>query len=112
MTETTISFNSSGQALFSAEEVHRLMRVEFERAMRYEYSVACVLVQVDRIQALETMHGFDAKMEMLRMVVETMKKEIRCSDSWGAWSTTACSRSSRTRPVRTRSASRSASCAA
>lgn len=83
MTETTISFSSSGQALFSSEEVHRLMRVEFERAMRYSYNVACVLVQVDRLPALETVHGCDAKVEMLRTVVETMKKEIRCSDFLG-----------------------------
>jgi len=83
VTETTISFSSNSQGLFSSEEIHRLMRVEFERAMRYDYAVACILVQVDRLPALETVHGCDAKMEMLCTVVELMKKEIRGSDFLG-----------------------------
>lgn len=79
----TLSFSASGNALFSREEVRALMQVEFERAQRYSYSVACLLIQVDRLAEIRTIHGEESKEEVVMSVVDLVKKATREGDLLG-----------------------------
>lgn len=80
---STTSFTQSGVALFTPEEIHELMRVEFERAKRYGYAVACMMIMVDRLEQLHAVHGYEAKMEIIDSVIGVVKKETRASDFIG-----------------------------
>jgi diguanylate cyclase (GGDEF)-like protein len=42
---------------FSQAQILHLMKTEFARARRYGFPVSCMLVQVDRLEALVDMHG-------------------------------------------------------
>lgn len=82
-TFSTVGFTKSGQPLFTPEEVRKLMHVEFERAQRYGYPIACMMIQIDRIDPLHTIHGYESKEEVLRKVVDLVKRETRASDFLG-----------------------------
>jgi len=79
----TLSFSKSGRGLFTTEEVQRLMEIDFERARRYGYAVACLNIQVDRLQYLETVHGFESKQEILFAVADLVKGATRAGDLLG-----------------------------
>ncbi|MGD2018416.1 MAG: diguanylate cyclase [Planctomycetota bacterium] len=79
----TLSFNPSGKPLFSSDEVRSLMQIEFDRARRYSYPVACLLIEVDRLADIQTMHGFDARLTILQALVELLQKETRAGDLLG-----------------------------
>lgn len=79
---STVGF-AGKSALFTPSEVDKLMRIEFERAQRYTYSVACLLIQVDHLQALHTVHGFESREEVLHEVVELVKRVTRAGDLLG-----------------------------
>jgi diguanylate cyclase (GGDEF)-like protein len=79
----TLSFSKSGRGLFTADEVKRLMHVEFERARRYGYAIACLTIQVDRIDYLETVHGLETKNEIIFAVAELVKGATRAGDLLG-----------------------------
>ncbi len=79
----TLSFNPSGTPLFTDEEVRSLMQVEFDRADRYRYPVACLLIEVDRLRDIQTMHGFDAKIAILESLVGLLQGETRAGDLLG-----------------------------
>ncbi|MEE2940666.1 MAG: GGDEF domain-containing protein, partial [Planctomycetota bacterium] len=79
----TLSFSASGNALFSREEVRALMQIEFERAARYSYPVACLLIQVDHIAQIRTIHGEESKQEVVMSVVDLVKKATRAGDLLG-----------------------------
>ncbi|MCP3920520.1 MAG: diguanylate cyclase [bacterium] len=81
---STLSFSSkSGTSLFTADEVRQLMRVEFERAKRYTYPIACIMVQVDRLEQIATVHGHESKEEILRSVVDLVRRATRAGDLLG-----------------------------
>lgn len=80
---STISFTKNGPALFSAEEVRHLMSVEFERARRHSYPITCMMMMVDRLFDLHTVHGFESKSTVLNGMVALLKKETRTSDFLG-----------------------------
>ena len=42
---------------FSQSQILHLMKTEFARARRYGFPVSCMLVQVDRLDALVDLHG-------------------------------------------------------
>ena len=79
----TLSFSASGSALFSREEVRALMQVEFERATRYTYPIACLVIQVDHLVQIRTIHGEESKQEVLMSVVELVKRATRAGDLLG-----------------------------
>jgi len=83
-TFSTISFNQSGQALFRPEEIRELMRVEFDRAQRYHYAVACMMMTVDRLPDLQSVHGWESRDEVFGSLIELLKRETRSSDFLGA----------------------------
>ena len=59
------------------------MHIEFERSVRYNYPVCCVLIQVDRLSDTATYHGQEIKDEILGSVIELMRKETRAGDILG-----------------------------
>lgn len=84
MSEPLLStFCRSGQSLFSVEEVRALMHIEFERSVRYNYPICCVLIQVDRLHDTATYHGQEIKDEILGKVIDLMRKETRAGDILG-----------------------------
>lgn len=78
-----LGFAGERSGLFTRDEVDRLMRVEFERARRYSYPVACLLVQVDRLEEIHTVHGYESKLEVLEAVVKLVRRETREGDLLG-----------------------------
>ncbi len=77
------TFCSSGQSLFSVEEVRALMHIEFERATRYNYALCCVLVQVDRLADTAAYHGQEVKDDILGAVIDLVRRETRAGDILG-----------------------------
>ncbi|MEM9380499.1 MAG: diguanylate cyclase [Planctomycetota bacterium] len=80
----TLSFSRTGTGLFTPEEVRALMQVEFERAQRYTYPIALLLIQVDHLAQIRTIHGFDARTEVLGAVIDLIKSETRDGDLLGS----------------------------
>jgi len=79
----TLSFSKTGRGLFTAEEVRQLMQVEFERARRYGYAIACLTIQVDRLEHLETVHGLETKSAILNAIADLVKGATRAGDLLG-----------------------------
>jgi diguanylate cyclase (GGDEF)-like protein len=79
----TLSFSKTGRGLFTAEEVRQLMQVEFERARRYGYAIACLTIQVDRLEHLETVHGLETKSAILNAIADLVKSATRAGDLLG-----------------------------
>lgn len=79
----TLSFSRTGRGLFTRDEVRALMQIEFERATRYSYPVACMLIQVDHLAQLQTVHGHESKEEVLLSLIDLVKNETRAGDLLG-----------------------------
>ena len=79
----TLSFNPSGKPLFTDDEVRSLMQIEFDRARRYDYPVACLLIEVDRLVDIQTTHGYEARGTILQAFVELLQGETRAGDLLG-----------------------------
>ena len=79
----TLSFSRTGRGLFTREEVRAIMQIEFERAERYSYPVACMLIQVDHLAQLQTVHGHESKEEVLFGLIDLVKRETRAGDLLG-----------------------------
>jgi diguanylate cyclase (GGDEF)-like protein len=79
----TLALGGLENALFTPEEVDALMRVEFARAQRYTYSVACLAIQVDRLDQIQMVHGWEASRAVVRQMVELVKRETRAGDLLG-----------------------------
>jgi len=80
---STLGFAGNSTSLFTPEEIDHLMRVEFERGQRYRYDVACMLVQVDRLEQIQMFHGWESREEILRAVIDTVRRETRDADLLG-----------------------------
>jgi diguanylate cyclase (GGDEF)-like protein len=76
-------FGALEGGLFSPVEVRRLMRIEFDRAQRYHYPLASLLIAVDRLERLHDLHGFEVKRVILDQVSELLRSETRASDLLG-----------------------------
>jgi len=65
--------------LFSPDELRRLMRIEFERAQRHRYDLACLCVAVDRLGHLRDLYGTAAGtriQDSLHAIVERSTRGI------------------------------------
>src|SRR5690349_983239 len=76
-------FGSTEGGLFSPQDVRRLMRIEFERAQRYKYPLACFLIAVDRLERLHDLYGVETEEAILRALSELLRAETRASDLLG-----------------------------
>ena len=75
--------SSLAQSLFSHTQIRHLMRVEFGRAQRYGYGLACLQIAVDRIDHLRDLYGYDAKEAILGDVVRLLQDNTRGCDYLG-----------------------------
>jgi diguanylate cyclase (GGDEF)-like protein len=79
----TVNFSNSNQGLFTPEEIRRLMRIEFDRAQRYEYPIVCMLIEVDRLESLHDLYGAESKDAILNSAIELLRSMTRSSDFLG-----------------------------
>ncbi|QDU83725.1 response regulator PleD [Planctomycetes bacterium Pla163] len=70
-------------SLFNAAELERLLEAEVDRARRYDYSLCCVLIAVDRLEALTDLHGSSAHDEIYGAVERFLRRDLRTSDFIG-----------------------------
>lgn len=80
---TTANFSDSEEGLFSPQEIQWLMRIEYERAQRYGYPMVLMLVEVDRIEYLHDLYGYESKEEILHAVIGQLRRLTRESDFLG-----------------------------
>ncbi len=78
-----MSERPSEKSLFSLAQIQHLMRVEFNRAQRYGYPIACLMLGIDRLGPLRDMHGYEAKEEIVAAVAELLRTATRGSDFLG-----------------------------
>ncbi|MBL8862261.1 MAG: diguanylate cyclase [Planctomycetes bacterium] len=78
-----VKLSEAAQGLFSAEDVERLMRAEFDRAVRHKFSLVVMLVGVDRLGQLHDLYGWESKDEILKAVVSMLRGSLRDSDLLG-----------------------------
>jgi len=84
MLETPIAnFTGAEDALFSPDEIRFLMRAEFDRARRYAYPLACLLIGVDRLDKLSDLYGREARFEIRDALVEILRGQLRVGDFLG-----------------------------
>jgi diguanylate cyclase (GGDEF)-like protein len=81
--QASAQFKASPQGLFSAEEIRRLMRIEFDRARRYHYPIVMLLVSVDRLGQLQDLYGSEVREEILEALVARLRGASRSSDFLG-----------------------------
>ena len=79
----TANFSDSEEGLFSPPEIQRLMRIEYDRAQRYSYPMVLMLVEVDRLEYLHDLYGYDSKEEILHAVIGQLRGLTRESDFLG-----------------------------
>jgi len=69
--------------VFSLSQIRHLMRVEFGRAQRYGYPLSCLVIGIDRLEALRDLYGYDFRESVLAAVVELLQEETRTCDYLG-----------------------------
>jgi len=79
----TVNFSDSEKGLFTPAEIQHLMRIEYERAVRYEYPLTLMLIEVDRLGYLQDLYGFESKEEILQGVISLLRSITRQSDVLG-----------------------------
>ena len=71
------------RGLYSVAQIQHLQRIEFARAQRYGYPLACMLLAVDQLDTLRDLHGYDFKEQVLERLVDLLKRATRSSDFIG-----------------------------
>lgn len=79
----TANFSESERGLFTPDEIQRLMRIEYERALRYEYPISLMVVGVDRLDYLHDLYGFESREEILHAIVAQLRSITRACDFLG-----------------------------
>jgi len=83
MTEDPLVPSRPGRALLSSAQIHHVLRVEFGRARRHGYPVACLVIAIDRLELLRDRLGYEAKERVVDAVVSLLRRATRSSDSIG-----------------------------
>ncbi|HIG10438.1 MAG: GGDEF domain-containing protein [bacterium] len=83
MTESKQTANGPLHELFSLAQIQHLMRVEFSRALRYDYPLVCLFVAVDQLDSVRDRFGFEARETVLGAVVDLLHERTRTSDFLG-----------------------------
>ncbi len=81
--QSSSSFHDSESGLFSLSQIMHLMRVEFSRAQRYRYPVACLIIAIDRLGHIRDVYGYDAKEAILDEVIQLLRASTRSCDFLG-----------------------------
>ena len=72
-----------GAGVFSLSQIRHLMRVEFGRAQRYGYPLSCLVIGIDRLDALRDLYGYEFRESLLEQVIELLQQETRTCDYLG-----------------------------
>ncbi len=72
-----------GAGVFSLSQIRHLMRVEFGRAQRYGYPLSCLVIGIDRLDALRDQHGYEFRETAVAAVIELLQQETRTCDYLG-----------------------------
>ena len=75
-----VSREHSDWGLFSADELRGLMGIEFARAQRHAYDLACMCVATDRLEHLQDLYGAQAKARIQETLHEILRRATRDSD--------------------------------
>ena len=78
-----MTYSDSEQGLFTPADIQRLMRIEYDRAVRYEIPFCLMLIDVDRLGYLQDLYGFQSKEEILQGVGELLRTSTRTADPVG-----------------------------
>lgn len=77
------NLSDTDAGLFSLSQIMHLMRVEFSRAQRYGYPLACMLISVDRLGYLRDLYGYDSKEAIVEEVSRLLRSATRTCDFLG-----------------------------
>src|SRR5574341_1126521 len=80
----TLDFGQAEGGLFTPEEVGRLMESEYARSLRYDYPLALLLVEIDRLESLHDLYGVESERRILRAVASLLRSVTRASDVLGS----------------------------
>lgn len=83
MTESQRSRGTEPRALYSVAQIQHLLRIEFQRAQRYGYPLACVVLSVDQLGSVRDRLGFEGKEDVLDAVTRLLHASTRPSDFLG-----------------------------
>ena len=83
MTDEPLAPSPPGRALLSSAQIHHVLRVEFGRARRHGYPVACLVIAIDRLELLRDRLGYEAKESVVDAVVSLLRRATRSSDAIG-----------------------------
>ncbi len=75
--------DAARRPLYSVAQIQHLLRVEFQRAQRYGYPLACLLVSVDQLGDVRDRGGYEAKERVLDGIVNLVSNCTRASDFLG-----------------------------
>ena len=89
-------------ALFSPEEVRRLMIAEFDRAQRFGSPMALIQIDVDRLGYLHDLYGEEARLEILTQVNGLLRSSTRSGriSLRATWRRSSTSSATQASPVR------------
>jgi two-component system, cell cycle response regulator len=83
MPDSHATRKSSDRGLLSVAQIQHVLRVEFDRAQRYDYPVTCMLIAVDQLGLVRDRLGYDVKEEVMDGVVDLLRNATRSSDFLG-----------------------------
>jgi len=66
--------------LFNYRYLHRLLQVEFHRALRYELPLACMMIDIDSFKKINDAHGHIVGDQVLQATSDIIKTGIRRTD--------------------------------
>lgn len=78
-----MTFSDSENGLFSPEDIQRLMRIEYDRVIRYGISCCLMLIEVDRLGYLQDLYGVESKEKILQGITELLHTVTRDLDPVG-----------------------------
>jgi diguanylate cyclase (GGDEF)-like protein len=83
MPDSSLHAGESRPSLFSFAQIQHVLRVEFGRAQRYHYPLACLVIGVDQLGLIRDRQGYDQKEEVLAAVIAMLARATRTSDFLG-----------------------------
>lgn len=79
---STVGMETPGP-LLTYSQLQQQLKVEFSRARRYGFPIACLILEVDRLEHLRDLYGNAAREEIVREVVKVARGQTRASDCIG-----------------------------
>jgi len=71
--------------MLNYSQILHMLKVEFDRAKRYETPLSCMVLQIDRLETLADIHGFRARQFIFDNVTRMLNVETRSCDFVGRY---------------------------